>query len=292
MFYDLSPLPTRCEAMRYPYAEWMPTTQQDTGRFGFIPHWLVYHGTAGGNDAHLLGQWFQSQRNRSPHFILGTDGHIVQMVDTDDTAWCNGNNSLDNGLTPSYLAHNANEQTISIEICKPDLNNQNTITEVQLSQLITLSFWICRNHNIPMKAGDANGGIIGHNFISPKSKPYCPGPLPWTRILTTLGGSYMQGWQDDKGIITAPNGVQVIHGFADYLRKHGEIWQYIGIPLAAEHRTSNYESQQEFTNGGLAWNGHEVLPLPVNQRSDYTPQANTDRLSKALQEIKDIVEGL
>ena len=56
------------------------------------------------------------------------------------------------------------------------------------------------------------------------------------------------GWTDANNVLTAPNGVKVIHGFRDYVLAHN--WDAGNIPLAAEFGTSLLESSNPSLGGG------------------------------------------
>ena len=57
-----------------------------------------------------------------------------------------------------------------------------------------------------------------------------------------------QGWTDTNGVLTAPNGVHVVHGFRDYVLSHN--WDPGNIPLDAEFGTSFLEASNPSLGGG------------------------------------------
>ncbi len=68
------------------------------------------------------------------------------------------------------------------------------------------------------------------------------------------------GWTDVNNVLTAPNGVKVVHGFRDYVLAHN--WPQDNYPLAAEFATGQLEasnaslgsgSQQVFRYAMLGW---------------------------------------
>ena len=73
------------------------------GRGGNVVKYITIHHSAGWENT-LRYLWADPNRNGSSHFWVGNNpGQIEQYVDTDDTAWCNGN-------------WTSNQQSISIEV--------------------------------------------------------------------------------------------------------------------------------------------------------------------------------
>lgn len=68
-------------------------------------------------------------------------------------------------------------------------------------------------------------------------------PVGFDPTQTTInGGASMNipaGWHDDGTTLTAPNGVQVVHGFRDYVLSHS--WDSANIPLEVEHSRAPLE---------------------------------------------------
>ena len=65
----------------------------------------------------------------------------------------------------------------------------------------------------------------------------------------TQGGTMVpQGWTDTNGVLTAPNGVKVVHGFRDWVLSH--IWDPENYPLGAEFGTSLLEASNPSLGGG------------------------------------------
>ena len=59
-------------------------------RQGYIPKFLVLHGTAGGTSAQAIANYFAGSADASAHFIIGVDGTIVQGIPCSLAAWANG----------------------------------------------------------------------------------------------------------------------------------------------------------------------------------------------------------
>lgn len=157
------------------------------GRAGLRPTHIVLHGTAGGTSAQNIANYFATgSEPASAHFIIGQDGTIVQGVPCSLAAWGNGiidqpRISLPPGIDPNFY-------TISIEHCKPLIDNSDQLTDPQAQSSFRLVQAICDHYNIPKRRGDMFGGIIEHADIDSVSRARCPGPYPWTGLLAFLAG--------------------------------------------------------------------------------------------------------
>jgi Domain of unknown function (DUF1906) len=64
-----------------------------------------------------------------------------------------------------------------------------------------------------------------------------------------VGGNMVpQGWTDANNVLTAPNGVKVVHGFRDWVLSHN--WDPANWPLGAEFGTSLLEASNPSLGGG------------------------------------------
>lgn len=197
----------------YPSAIWMPSPGRFWhGRNGDKPRYIILHGTAGGTSAQAIGNWLNTQTEREPtsvHYVIGQDGQVVQLVSEADSAW--GNGVLSNGHD-SWWTPNPNWYTISIEHCKPNTDNSNTLSPAQQEASFLLVRHLCERWGIPKRAfnpatpHDAAVGITGHFSIDPVERAFCPGPYPWAQLNAYLQGAPM-AWhkqtdgtgKDDKG---------------------------------------------------------------------------------------------
>jgi len=161
-------------------------THKSMSRATHEPTHIVIHGTAGGNSAESIANYFAtSPVQSSAHLIIGQDGHIVQGISMNDAAWANG------GLTAGHASYlpglvNPNLYTISIEHVKASTDNSNSLTAAQQAASFKLVACICEAYSIPKRAGDAIGGVISHADIDPVSRARCPGPYPWTQLWAFL----------------------------------------------------------------------------------------------------------
>jgi N-acetyl-anhydromuramyl-L-alanine amidase AmpD len=260
--------------MDEPGAIWMPNNNMWAGRNGHTAKYVIIHGTAGGTSAVAIANYFKSTEGsptdpKSTHYIIGTDGQIVQVIAEANTAW--GNGILSAGHDPWWSTDlNPNFVTISIEHCKPSQDNSDPLTEAQKAASFLLIKHICERHNIPRRKADAQGGIAGHCSIDPVSRSHCPGPYPWDDLFAYLteeeGVNNIDqlkaaGWKYDEQqkIWTAPNGFLVQHGFAEEV---STAWNPQDYPLENEHGMQNLEvgnpsigsgTQQVFRLTSLEW---------------------------------------
>ena len=225
------------------------TKNHYSGRFGYTPRWLILHGTAGGESAQAIAQYFISTEGTSnpvsSNYIVGQDGTVVMSVQEVDAAW--GNGVLSDGHDPWWtLAVNPNLLTISIEHVKPDTANATALTSAQQAASFALIKDICTRNKIPMRPADATGGITGHYSIDPVSRARCPGAYPWDALWAFLGGTmnYTQLTINDVSgyIIDLGNGrwgrkdnpaITMFGDHLSYWRWNGGMFRY-GLPLSNE----------------------------------------------------------
>lgn len=187
-------------------AIWISNNNFFPNRNGYKPSYIVLHGTAGGTNAVAIANYFASTQGTanpvSSHYIVGTDGVVVQCVNERDGAYCNGyvtgasgtsGNGYGNGFHDNWWDSgiNPNLLTISIEHVKSATDNSNQLTAAQQQASFTLIQHICARHNIPMRKADASGGITGHYALDPVNRARCPGAYPWNDLFTFLAGAPM-----------------------------------------------------------------------------------------------------
>jgi len=223
--------------------------------WGNTPRYIVLHKTAGFHTAQDVAAFFQTVPDkRSSHYVVGLQGEIYQCVSEADGAGANC--CLEAGhaaFLPTDI--NLNLITISIEHVDPTLDNSTALTDAQKAASFKLVQGICTRHGIPMKPGDASGGIIGHNQINPINRARCPGNYPWAELFAFLGqkGSVSMagvpsGWQDDGATLTAPNGHKVVKGFREHILNNE--WDPGNEPLGEEVGRNPLELNNPGLGGG------------------------------------------
>jgi len=272
--------------MDEPGAIWIPNSNAFPGRDGQTPRWIILHGTAGGTSAQAIASYFRgtegSNNPVSATYVIGQDGQFCQCNSERDGAWANGvikgisgvatpdsgDDIRDAWWTPDV---NPNDVTISIEHCKPDLENQTPLTDAQKQTSFTLIKHICQRWNIPMRKADANGGITGHYSIDPVDKSHCPGPYPWDELfaflqeglmitLATPGVStYFTG--DAQHWHCPATGKDVANGMLTFYQSFGGSGlcglTHLGLPLSNELGLGNGRTIQFFERGVLVFDpGH------------------------------------
>ncbi len=167
----------------------IPNNNFFASRNGYTPKYIILHGTAGGTSAVAIGNYFASTQGGanpvSSHYIIGTDGTVVQTVSEANGAYGNGGFSAGHDAFWN-TAVNPNLTTISIEHCKPSSDNSDVLTTAQYAASKALVKDICKRWDIPMRMADASGGITGHYSLDPVERSRCPGPYPWQDLITSL----------------------------------------------------------------------------------------------------------
>ncbi len=172
------------------------TPNQNKGRNGQVPIMIVCHRTCGKFDGAV--SWLcNSKSGASSHFVVSKDGRVVQLVDIENTAWCNGTST--NSTNAKYHKHsilkyvrgtsrNANDYSISIEF-EGMSDESGELTEIQQKIGIELIQFIIdevkRIYGYEILVSEET--IVGHCHITPKWKPNCPGAkFPFKDIVNEL----------------------------------------------------------------------------------------------------------
>ena len=248
----------------YAGAQWMPSPGRYwQGRLGGRPRYIIVHGTAGGANARAMGNWLNTQTERDPtsvHYVIGTDGQIVQLVAEADSAWGNGVLTAGHEAFWSQVSpqHNPNWITISIEHCKPSSDNADHLTPAQQRASFHLIADICRRHSIPPQRADARGGITSHASIDPVNRSDCPGPYPWDELFAYLRADPTQhgdgglapgvpsGWSDDGKNLHA-NGHTLRVGMREMVLAG---WDAANVPFSDEIYTTPCDPTDQHSGEG------------------------------------------
>jgi N-acetyl-anhydromuramyl-L-alanine amidase AmpD len=214
----------------------------DTGKKTHI----VIHGTAGGNSAIEIAQFFKgTEGGKNPvstHYIIGQDGQIVQTVLEKDGSWGNGSTEWNN-------------KAISIEHVKSTPDNSAQLTVAQENASFNLIKDICQRNGIPYE------NILPHHAIYNTA---CPGPYPWDRLKIALQGKPMKQGPSANQLIAANNRWDsIVHS----IRKGSGIYNawlldyangiYHGPPMSMEYSSIDWSGNpitvQEFMYGWCEW---------------------------------------
>ncbi len=277
-------------------------------RYGYKPTHLVIHGTAGGTSAEAVGHYFQEEAvESSTHFVIGTDGEIVQCVSCLVAAW--GNAPLN---APRFHFANANANpnywTISIEHCKPHTDNSDTLTPAQQAASFKLVKAICEEYGIAKRRGDGSGGIIAHADINSVDRARCPGPYPWDELIRYIndgsGGdavaidinspgvkNYFS--QDTSGNWHSKNGNVLIGGVLGFYKRIGGLTD-LGLPLTNEIVISSkpYATIQVFERGVIAYDPSHVIDHPPGSGDTYKAHIDSTRTNPLLANLQNKVNDL
>lgn len=265
-------------------------------RNGYAAKYIILHGTGGGSSAQNIASYFASTQNTanpvSAHYIVDTNGFIIQCNNESDGAFANGyisgysgtagTNGYGNGFHDSFWDSgiNPNFLTIAIEHVKSAGDNSNQLTTAQKQASFTLIQHICSRNNIPQQYADKDGGITGHYAIDPVNRALCPGAYPWEELFQFLSqdGETMLSLQqaaeffkevkkDQWYCFKTDNTVEF--GILNYYRTCTQIGlnglsQY-GLPLDAETKipNTNYAVVQHFERGSIIYDpNREVDSVP------------------------------
>ncbi len=172
------------------------TLNQSKGRNGKKPVMIVCHRTCGNFDGAV--SWLCNPESQaSAHFVVAKDGRVVQLVDIQDTAWCNGT-SQDSKSSKYYKqstleyvknnSSNANSYTISIEFegLSNELGNLSTRQFNAATELICFIVEeVKRIYDYNLKVDLET--LVGHCHITPNWKPNCPGSaFPYSKLINKV----------------------------------------------------------------------------------------------------------
>jgi N-acetyl-anhydromuramyl-L-alanine amidase AmpD len=145
----------------------------------------VIHVTGGkkGDEYPNAVSWLSDRTSGvSAHFVVSQAGDITQLVSIYDSAWANGASYKNgqwydpegNAITPAWVGMtiptNPNWTTISLETARQSSDPMST---AMFNAVVRILQWIASEFNWTYIA---HNNIVGHNEISPVSRPYCPGP--------------------------------------------------------------------------------------------------------------------
>ncbi|MCL1882132.1 MAG: cell wall hydrolase, partial [Defluviitaleaceae bacterium] len=136
----------------------------------------------------------------SYHFVISREGEIIQAVGIENMAWANGTtNSGDNrdnrhSTIPTIVERRINANLYSVSIGFGDMPTGNP-SEQQLASAVSLIRHIqseverIYNYTIPL----TRARIIGHNEVTPRTRPDCPGrSFPFDELIRRLNESPTQ----------------------------------------------------------------------------------------------------
>jgi N-acetyl-anhydromuramyl-L-alanine amidase AmpD len=160
---------------RNPLATWVPSPNHDIRR----PVLIVVHFT----NQHSAQESLDTLRTKnsggpvSSHYLVGSDGHIYQLVSDQLSAWHGGGGHW--GTITDF-----NSASIGIEL---DNDGHSPFAQAQIDSLLRLLTDLTTRLHIPRTQ------IIGHQDFAPTRKDD-PGPLfPWSQLAAAGFGLWPQG---------------------------------------------------------------------------------------------------
>ena len=165
------------------------------GRGGRTPDFIAIH-TTGGGFTSAVNTVMNAANQVSYHFIISGTGEIVQTVSIENTAWANGTRNDGGNMCNSRSTIravrdrrlNANVFTISIGFGDMPAGNPSAAqltAAVNLIRHIRSEVRRIYGFDIPM----ARSNIVGHNEITPVTRPNCPGrTFPFDELIRRING--------------------------------------------------------------------------------------------------------
>src|SRR4051794_25728657 len=165
----------------FPRALWVPSANFWPGNKGRKA--VVIHINQGGFDSSIK---YMAENGTSAHFEVGKKGKVAQLVETDNSAWCNGLSynpqarrwvcPHDHFVVPTWellstADGNPNWTTISIE--NEGFSGQ-AWPGSQFDANVELLVWLGKKYRslTPYVVGST---LIGHSHLDPRDKSNCPG---------------------------------------------------------------------------------------------------------------------
>ena len=155
-----------------PYSR--PGTKREHVR-DIVIHYVANPGTSAKQNRNyfegLKDQSGSKTVSASSHYIIGSDGTILQCIPLDEVAYGN---------------YPRNDDTVSIECCHPDSDGR--FTDATIKSLIRLTGWLCRELSLNEKH------IIRHYDVSGKNCPkyYVEHQDAWRTLKKKLAAGMQQ----------------------------------------------------------------------------------------------------
>lgn len=153
--------------------EWISTVNFNLRK----PNFIIIHHTAQDSIQQTINTFTKTSTQVSAHYVIGDDGHVVQMLNDYLRAWHAGVGSWGKNT-------DINSASIGIEL---DNNGTEPFSEAQITSLMSLLSKLKKDYNIPSQ------NIIGHSDIAPTRKKDPSALFPWK----TLAENGFGIWKDD-----------------------------------------------------------------------------------------------
>lgn len=153
--------------------EWISTVNFNLRK----PNYVILHHTAQDSIQQTIKTFTKTSTQVSAHYVIGDDGHVIQMLNDYLRAWHAGIGSWGKDT-------DINSASIGIEL---DNNGREPFSEAQITSLMSLLSKLKKDYNIPTQ------NIIGHSDIAPSRKKDPSALFPWK----TLAENGFGVWKDD-----------------------------------------------------------------------------------------------
>jgi len=192
---------------------------RNVGRQGHTPDLIVLH-TTGNTTQSAINTVLNPTSAVSYHFIVSRTGDVTQTVEITDTAWANGTNNTagdgrnnQNSTLPIVRQRRINANLYTVSIGFGDMPTGNP-SEAQLATVVNLIQHI-RGEVLRLFRHDiaiTRTTIVGHNVITPVTKPDCPGrTFPWGELFSRLSPA------------APPSPIEPVPGLSHWAR---EAWEW------------------------------------------------------------------
>lgn len=118
-----------------------------------VVHYLGNPGTTGQENRDYFASLAETgEEYASPHFVIGLEGEIIQLVPLDEISYCSNDRNYD---------------TVAVECCHPD--ESGVFTDATYDSLVLLTAWLCQKFDLEytdiIRHYDVTGKICPRAFV-------------------------------------------------------------------------------------------------------------------------------
>ena len=177
-----------------------PSPNRTVGRQRHTPDIIVIH-TTGGTFTSAINTILNPASQASYHFVISGRGEIVQAVEIENMAWANGTtNTGDNRDNRHSTIEAVRNRRVNANLYTVSIAFGDMPTGIPSEAQINAVVWLIRHiraevqriygFTIPF----TRAHIVGHNEITPITRPDCPGRrFPWEELMRRLNSGSDNG---------------------------------------------------------------------------------------------------
>ena len=259
------------------------------GRYGTPVRYITFHHAVGSMES-VANAWANPGRNGSSHFVVGERG-AWQFVDTDDTAWCNGNwnsnlecISIEHEGDWRFGYYNAGCIEESAQLIAWLRQTHPSIIGYNIHRDVSLSPTVCPGDLTYAQIWNRSSEILNPTPI-PTPEPVVPAPTPVAGVQITdianrtvvtnkdcnLWDLSFTKWDEAKSVKTIPKGTQIE---VSATAKHG---------LGGIYYLSEYSYSKGIMNGINSADVDEIAVKPVDPPVVVDPPTPTPEPEKPVE---------